>query len=287
MFPSHPIRLIATDVDGTLLDSRYRIPEVNRDAVAAARRAGLRVALCTGKTYQAIRDVIEELDLGRGEHVVLNGGGLYDPAAARVEVLRSLPPGGAEEAERRFREAGLPVAYYVPDGIRVLASDGTDFLEVAVRMGEPEPRVLASAEELADLRRRVPVVKLLTVLPQDRPDAAGVEARLAGGAPPGVRFVRTGPLFVEAIPADGGKAVGLRRLAARLGVRREEILAIGDAESDLSLFAAAGVRVAVGNAVPELRRAADRVVASHDEGGVAQAIREIALAPLEGGRPRP
>lgn len=272
------IRLIASDVDGTLLDADSRLPESNRRAVRAARRAGLAVVLCTGKSDHAIRGLVEELGLADLPHATLNGGCLYHPARDEREVLHAIPPGAAWATAARLGAAGLPVAFYAPARILALGFEGTGFARRVVEMGEPEPEPVASAEEARAALAGEPLVKLLTLLPAGAPGAAALERRLAAGAPAGVRFVRTGPEYFEAIPEGAGKGAALRRIAGLLGVRREEILAVGDAESDLALFEAAGLRVAVANAAPEVARAADITVAAAAEGGVAEAIRRLALS---------
>jgi len=273
-----PPRLLALDVDGTLVDARGALRPAVREAVAAARAAGLDVVLCTGRRFRTLRPVLEELRLD-GVAVVQNGVLVKDARSGRTLQSRALPRAVAAEAVALLREAGPPLVYVDADDA------GPDFFTE-----RPE---LAHAFQAAYLRAHAARHRVLPSLePLPGPDAVVVscmaegerlqrlrprlEAALAGR-------VRTnflvnhgfGGHILEVVAAGTGKWAALRELAAERGVAPGEIAAVGDDENDAEMLAAAGLGIAMGNAVEAARRAADLVVASHDEDGAAAAVEHV------------
>ena len=258
------IRLVASDLDGTLLRPDGTVSERTRDAVAAARRAGLTLVLVTGRPPRSLAPVAASIGVG-GIAICANGAVVWDldaatmldtsPLAAEltaglVRGLRRAIPGAlfAVELERGFgREAGW--------------ADGTL---------PPAPDALeADALELVT----DPVVKLLLRHPTMPHAEVARRAREAVGEEAVVTWA--GTQIVEISAAGVTKAWALGRLCDRLGVHREEVVAIGDMENDLAMLAWAGHAVAVANAQQNVLDAADEVTASNLDDGVAQVLERL------------
>ena len=261
------IRLLASDLDGTLLLPDETVSDRTRGALAAARAAGITVVLVSGRPPRSLGPIAERIGVG-GIAICANGAVVWDldsdtmvdwsPLAAElatklVRALRQAIPGAlfAVELERGFgREAGW--------------SDG---------------RALASSEALeADALELItgPVTKLLARHPTMAFAEVAERARAAVGDDAVVTWA--GLRLVEISAAGVTKAFALERLCRRLGIVASEVVAVGDMPNDLAMLDWAGTGVAVANAVPEVLEAADEVTATNVEDGVALLLERILAA---------
>ena len=255
-------RLLTLDVDGTLLHSDNTLSDRNRRAVAAARAGGWTVALATGKPPWAIARLAETLGLD-GPHIVANGCALWR-ADGSLELLAQIPPAGVSQALAFGAGAGLPRAVSGPAGVFCEPHWGVGDLTAALRdVGEEPPTTVADAVAVEPQPWKV---ILIVPVADPNPRVAPVE---------GGQWVRTHPHFFETLPAGAGKGEAVRRLCARLGVARRDVLAIGDGENDLDLLRWAGCGVAMAHAPAPVRAVAARVTAGNDEDGVALALESL------------
>ena len=233
-----PVRLIAVDVDGTLIEHDGTLPPARRDAVRALTAAGVPLVMATGKLWSSIRGLWELLELP-GPHVTCNGGAVVG-ADGTLHHLDPLAEDVAEEVVAVLRAREVPHAVYLADG--ALVTDRVrpehDVLEV---LGEPMPTT-------ADRDGRA-VIKVLSIL---EAEAEGDLRRLAADR---ARVQRTGHRFLEWNAPTADKAAGLRHVVAALGLSLSEVVAVGDAENDVPMLRAAGTGVAV-------RGASDAAVAA-------------------------
>jgi len=260
-----PYRLIAIDLDGTLLDSAHRLSPGSAAAIAACVARGARVVLATGRSFNSARPYIQELAL-HPPHITLNGGVLAEPETGRFTVRATLSPLQLDAVLDLLTARGIAHTVFGAGGI--YAAPGTPHLEVLEGYGEP-PAVPCAPEEL----RNVPApLKVLAFLP---PGPLDQELAIAAGAQ--VATIRSGEHFFEFVPPGVSKGAALSELMARYGVAREEVLAIGDGENDLSMFAVAGMSVAMADAPARVRAQARELTASCAAGGVALALQRLVL----------
>ena len=257
------IRLVAIDLDGTLLRTDGTVPASAREAVRAAEQAGLRVVLVTGRPPRAVRAVVEALGI-RDPVICLNGALIYDFERDQVLHHVDLPP----EVSRRVIEGLRARVPGVVFGCEVRArlhrerAWRTDF-------ADPEEVVCESAAALA----RGPVSKLLAYHPEvPYAELAALAEELAGGD---AVLADSGSHLVQLSASGADKASALERLCGQLGVRREEVAAVGDMPNDLPMLAWAGLAVAVRNAHPQVLAAADEVTGGNDEDGVVQVLERL------------
>jgi hypothetical protein len=255
-------RLLALDVDGTLLRSDNTLSDRNRQAVGAARRAGWTVVLATGKPPWAIERLAETLELP-GPHVVANGCGLWS-AGAGLELLAQIPADGVATALAFATSRNLPRAVSGPRGV---------FCEPHWRVAEVQAALEDVAEEpptqVADARAAEPQPwKVILIVPMRDPNP---EAPAVHGG----QWVRTHPRFFETLPAHASKAEAVRRLCGRMGIDRQDVVAIGDSENDVELLRWSGCGVAMAHAPAHVRQAATRTTAGNNEDGVAVALDAI------------
>jgi Cof subfamily protein (haloacid dehalogenase superfamily) len=237
------IRLVASDVDGTLLDHHGRLPAGRAAAVRRLGASGVPLVLATGKLWTSVRALIDELELA-GPHVACNGSIVFD-GEGRILDRTLLDTDVADEVTDVLRARGVVHAVYLADG--TIVTDRTDPAhDVLPLLGEPRPTVGA--------REGRGVVKVLAILPAD------AEGDLRGLAADVARVQRTGPRFLEWNARTADKATGLATVAGLLDVALADVLAVGDAENDVPMLRAAGIGVAVADASPAARAAADRVL---------------------------
>lgn len=274
------IRLIALDIDGTLLDSHWRVPEVNRDAIRRATASGVEVALVTGRRFDFALPVIEQIDSPLT--LIVSGGALVKARDGRTLVRHLLPREIAAEvlsATRPFRDATAVVfdrpraAQVVIEGLNTSNSHrrdyydrNRDFIEEVVpleaALTEDPIQVMFSGPFLL-MRRLQETLRGLSVA--DRISVAITEYESRDFA------------LIDVNRQGCTKGTTLAAWATDHGVRREEIMAVGDNFNDLEMLQAAGVPVVMGNAVDALKRMGWRLTSTNDEGGVAAAIERFAL----------
>ena len=273
-----PVRLVAVDLDGTLVRRDRTISARTRAALQECQRRGITVVVVTARRWHAAAPVIRGLGLS-GPAVVVGGGAVRSIASGRVVGGRLLPGGVVARAAAAVDAAALQPMVAIDHGELHL-------------VGDPRRDGPAAARYLARGRRiRVSSRTLLAPRPATRVLAMGGASRIAAAAracaglgaritvqdcvvpldPGGER-----PMELHVAAADKGSA--LRDLCVELDVPPGEVLAIGDAPSDLPMFAVAGTAAVMGQAEPGLRRHGAVVVPDVDADGAAWAIEHLALA---------
>ncbi len=262
------VRLIATDLDGTIVRSDGTVSDRTRGALRAAEEAGLVVALVTGRPPRWMKDIVEATG-HRGIAICANGALVYD--LHTETVIREHPMD--VEVARKLTEA---LRSAIPDVTFAIERGGGTFGHESTYRPRFEPPPDALVAELDDLLTE-PVIKVLARHEHMSPDdlhatAMAVIADLAELVT--VTFGGTDGLL-ELSAAGVTKAYGLERLAADQGIGADEVIAFGDMPNDLPMLAWAGHAVAVANAHPDVIDMADEVTASNDEDGVAIVIERI------------
>ncbi|HEY8394472.1 MAG TPA: HAD family hydrolase [Thermaerobacter sp.] len=270
-------RLIALDVDGTLLDSRGELRPRVRDAVRAAVAAGHIVVLATGRRWVATRPLARELGL-TAPCIVHNGAVAVDPVTDQPVWKQPLPREFLRQAVLRARELGGSLFFHDldhPHGDRMLYEPGARlpkaswFFE-AGRLTQEVPdlldwldvgavRLLFRAEEKTAAAYRVWVT-----------GTWGNETRVLYGPE-----LEENLYAVEIAEAAVCKGWAVERLAAQFHIPAERVVAIGDWDNDIEMLQFAGLGVAMANGSPAARAAARRVTLSNDEDGVAVVLEEL------------
>lgn len=274
-------RLIAADVDGTLVDDRRRIPPAVLEALAEARSAGCRLTLATGRMYPSVLPFAEAIETD-APLILYNGAALVERRSRRVTYRRCLPLADAQLALTLLKRFPLHVNLYAGEGLYIE--------RVTPAAAESMVKDGVTAEAVGDLLAflQEDPVKLLCIGEPVTLEAFRVaflaeraRRRLPGGPP---HLVRSEPTYLEVLPPGVNKGVALAELARQLAIPLEAVVAFGDNLNDLEMVEVAGLGVAVGNAHPDLKARADLVVGTNNEGGMAAVIREVILAGREGGR---
>jgi Cof subfamily protein (haloacid dehalogenase superfamily) len=264
--PAFPYRLIATDLDGTLLRSDDTVSERTRAALNAACARGAVHVVVTGRGVPWTKHVLEDLGY-QGLAVCGQGSQVYDAGSGRLLTSVTLDRRVAELALAKIEKEVGPLAL-------AASRDGVDG-EVVVGPGyRPQEGPLPSVpfEDRAELWAQ-PLNKLYLQHPELGDDALAKAAREAAGDL--VAVTMSGEDIVEMLPLGLSKAKGLALAARRLKARSAETLAFGDMPNDIPMFAWSGHGVAMENAHEELLSVADEVTSSNDEEGIALVLERL------------
>ncbi|MEW1909882.1 HAD family hydrolase [Kitasatospora sp. NPDC085895] len=270
MTPTTPRpRLIATDLDGTLLCSGGTVSDRTAAALAAAERAGLQVVFVTGRPPRWMAQLSGHIG-GHGVAICSNGGAVVD--VRRGELLETFPL-GTEEAlavVRALRERlpGTAFAFEFPGGF----AREPEYTLVMWESDKEHP--VADAEKLIADGRVDGLFKLLAKHSDLDPDTFLVRAREAAGHL--AEITRSSPVSLLEISAAGvTKASTLARWCGEQGIDRSEVVAFGDMPNDLEMLAWAGASYAVANAHPDVLAAVAQHTVSNEDDGVAAVIETL------------
>lgn len=261
-----PYRLVATDLDGTLLNTAETVSARNLAALAAVTAAGARHIIVTGRSAGWARPVFDEIGY-TGLAVCGQGAQVYDAGAHKLLTSLTLDRQLAAVALAKIEaEIGPLVVAANQDGLdgEVLAGPG-----YRLKIGSDLPVTQVAADRLFD----APISKLYIQHPELDDDALAETAHRVAGALVGVTLA--GPGIVEILPLGLTKATGLAIAARRLGARAAQTIAFGDMPNDIPMLNWAGYGVAMANAHENLRAVADEITVSNDEDGVAVVLEQV------------
>ncbi len=261
--------LVAIDVDGTLLDSQNNLSDETAAAIHAVRDCGIGVTLVSGRSHLPLRQLLHRLEL---QQPFIGSGGAYiaDPTTGQV-IEHSL-------LDRRDVEVVV--------GLARAAHVGIFFEEQDRLIGEASAEIIKSIRAISG----VEVIETPDILhvTQEAPTKMFMTSEHAVLVPLeqeirqrnlNVNLVFSAPIYLEATRQGANKGYAINRLSAHLGIPLDRIAVIGDGGNDVSMFQIAGLAIAMGNAPPEVKAAADVVAPSNDANGVAWALRELILKP--------
>ncbi|TWE18735.1 hypothetical protein FB465_3823 [Kitasatospora atroaurantiaca] len=269
-------RLIATDLDGTLLCTGGTVSERTAAALAAAEAAGIQVVFVTGRPPRWMQQVSPHIG-GHGVAICSNGGAIVD--VRRGELLETFPLAVADTltviTTLRAELPGTAFAFEHPRGWA--REPGYE-----LRMwGDDEEHAVAPAEELLADGRVDGLFKLLAKHPDLDPDEFLARARRVAGHL--AEITRSAPVPLLEISSLGvTKASTLASWCREQGIDRSEVLAFGDMPNDLEMLAWAGSSYAVANAHPEVLAAVAQHTVSNEQDGVAAVVEELLLSTPQG-----
>jgi Cof subfamily protein (haloacid dehalogenase superfamily) len=271
---TYPYDLVAIDVDGTLVNSENHLTEATKAAVQAVMSQNIGVTLVSGRARLTMAPFLAELGItlpfisSSGAHIIdpISNQTLYYSAVPTevlsviVEHARAVPaPIIFQESERIFYEGSQELLRDLSETYKIDIAVASNFMQVDdILQVHAEPTKVYMCHDPAIVQ--------------------GIEAKLKQYHFP-IYMTYSAPPYLEITSASATKGEAIQRLAQHLDIPLERILAIGDSRNDLSMFEVVGKRVAMGNAVPEVRAAADLIAPTNDEDGVAWTLHNIVLQP--------
>ena len=264
-----PIRMIALDLDGTLLRSDSTVSERTIRAVRQAREKGVVVAIATGRMYATASPYAKLLGLGDIPMMLYAGGLIQTVESKKILFEQAIGEDDAAELLAMGKARGWQMQTYIDDVLRVAAYDkwiqdyeatthshavvcGDDFYAV---QGRPN-KILSRGEHDALAARKEEIEKAM---------------------PGRFNILFSDPTFLEILPKGVNKGVCLHRLGRLFDVSAGQIMAVGDSPNDLDMLKEAGLSIAMDNASPAVKAVVDYVTKSNDDDGVAAAIERFVL----------
>jgi len=278
------IRLLAVDIDGTLLDSRGLVPEAHRAALAAAIAAGIKVALVTGRSFHFTRPLASALGLPLT--LIVNNGAVVKNSAGGTEMRQLLAREVARHVLQKTRafEDSVAIVFDRPpdDETRQVIFERMDWSHPN-RRGYYERNkafIAAAPATLAETLTEDPIQVMFNGSVEPMRALAGRLRALAGAERYTVavtEYVHRDFSLVDVNDARCSKGTTHARWVERLGFTRGDVMAVGDNLNDVEMLDFAGTAVVMGNATDAIKRRGYWVTETNDEGGLANAINLHAL----------
>ena len=270
-----PFRLIALDINGTLLDERSQLPAINRDAVAEAAARGIEIALVTGRRYDFATPIARQFPCPLT--MIVNNGALVKSSAGDTHFVNLLPRGIAArvlDEAAAFRDLAS-VCFNRPRENQVIYEriDWEDPLRGGYFQRNRE--YLAEMSPLRDCLTEDPIQVMFTGYANQVREVESFLTKLPLASEYSLAMTvydKRDFGLVDVIAAGCSKGATLAEWVRRRGWSREDVMAIGDNLNDMEMLQFAGLPVVMGNSVPELKTLGWRETLSNDQGGVAAAI---------------
>lgn len=263
------IKLVALDLDGTLLDEGLQFTPRVAESIQTAIEQGIYVTLATGRAFKSARPFAEMLGITT-PIIGYQGGIIGDPVSGAILKEHTMGADVAHAAVSQAEREDLDMSLY--------AGESVYFRELRW------PRefydrwfglTLHHAPNLHAVIDQMPPMKFIIVA--EPPDADAIEARWKRDFDGRLHIVRSHRLFVEGNPPGVSKGTALAWLAERLGIPQASVMTVGDNDNDRAMIEWAGVGVAMGDGAPSLQAIADWVAPSQAEDGVAAALERFVL----------
>lgn len=264
------IKLVAIDMDGTLLNSNHVIAPQNIPIIKKASASGVQVVLATGRPLTGLTAELETLGLTGADHyVVAFNGSLVQSATGQILsstafsyddylVLHNL----ATQYRLNLNIENNEAIYTTSRDINTVVSTESYLLDLPIKVRRLEE---ISPELLMPKCMYIDDAEKISYFMQELPVA--MKQRY--------NFLASDRNYIDVMPKTATKGAGLAQLGQHLNIGADEMMAIGDQKNDLSMLDYVGLPVAMGNAVPEVKAVAKFATASNDEGGVGQAIEKV------------
>ena len=279
------IKLIASDMDGTLLNNNHVIPKENLEAIKKAQEMGVKFAISTGRMYEDVKPLLDECGL-RCQCIVLNGGEYIDEDGNVLEGIYI----GKEEAREiinMIKNEDIVAEIYTSDGLytvntkedaltevayRIIAFDPETSFEDAMKIAKTHPhfvnlKYIKDVEEF--LNSNIKIGKFVAFY-NDEETTAKVKSKLE--AIEGLAITSTFTKNIEINNKEAQKGLILAKVAEKMGIKREEVMVLGDSFNDYSMFTEFTESFAMENAIPQIRQIAKYITDTNDNAGVAKAI---------------
>ena len=271
------IKLIAIDIDGTLLNDDRKITPAVYQALKAAEAQGVRIVLCTGRPLTGVQDLLTELDLFTDNDFVITYNGSLVQKTKDQAIISEFGLSHEDYAfvEMTARQLGVHLHVETQDTMFTANRDISPYTVYEAFLVNMPLKYRTPEEMTPDLN----IIKMMMI---DEPALLdSVIPQLPATLTEQYNVVKSAPFFLEVLNKKAHKGAAVKKLAEHLGIDQSEVMAIGDNENDLTMVEYAGIGVAMANATENVRNMADVITASNEEDGVAKVINEYVLQTKE------
>ena len=263
------IKCIITDIDQTLTDAKMKLTPRTLEAAGKARAQGIQIVLCSGRPFPGMRDYLEALGLNQRAYcsVGFNGGVLYENGTGTVLRAAFFEPEILREIVDELRRVNVNFHLESPSSI-VTGLNPVKHYTVRDSFITNMPLEVAKFE---DLLQWSDICKIMIADKPETLDSLVLPERLKTKA----KFVRSRPYYLEVVPLNVHKGLGVEVVAARYQLKKAEILGVGDGLNDLELLEASGMKVAMENGADALKQIADVIAPPHDQDCFARLLEAL------------
>lgn len=265
-------KLIALDMDGTLLNSQKLISPRTKQAIEQARQQGIKVVLASGRPIDGMRDKLEELKLTTNDDYVLyyNGSMVANVGTGEIIHQQIIDGKAAKRIALLAQQWGLNThAFSQIYGL--ITPKISQYTELEANINGLNVTEM-DFQQLADDH---PIIKAMIVGEPAKLSQAIEQLPIQWRQE--FTVVQSAPFFLEFLNTASNKGIGVQAIAEHLGIQANEVICMGDAENDHHMLHYAGLGIAMENAMEETKRIADHITLSNDQDGVAVAIERFAL----------
>jgi len=264
-----PVRLLITDVDGTLVTQRKVLTARSRHAVERLRDAGIALAVTSGRPPRGMAMLVTPLELTT-PIATFNGGMIVAPELTTVLEQRTIP----------VDVAGDVVDYLLASGLDVWVYRGTDWFirdASAPHVAREQATVRFEPTVERDLRSVLDGAVKITAVSDDGELMARCRSELLRRVGTRAAASLSQPYYLDVTHPDANKGMVVRVFSRLLDIPIDQIATIGDGANDVLMFAIAGTSIAMGNASPDVQRAAQHITTSNEDEGFAMAVESFIL----------
>lgn len=263
-------KMIALDLDGTLTNSEKKITKRTYDRLTEAQERGICVVLASGRPDLGMSRLADELHLDKYGGYVLsfNGAKIINWKTKEIVYALPVPETSLKKICHICAEHDLPLLAHENDHLIVEQPENPYIIEEAW-INQMQIKKISSYEEYVNF----PIYEFIAV--GDGAYLAEKEPVVKAYLEPECAVYRSTPYFLEIVGQGVDKAEGICRLTEMLGMSMKEVIACGDGYNDISMVERAGLGVAMENAEPEVKEAADYITASNDEDGIAVLLEDV------------
>lgn len=267
-------KLIALDMDDTLLTSQKTISDTNKEMIQKALSKGIKVVLCSGRTHNAVVDYAKELGIdGADQYMITNGGAIIENLAGKIIYQRMMSNDFYRQFVHFIKENDLH--YNVVDNQGNTYTSQSDWFDKYTIMQAYENDNGLFVREPDDLPANFEITK--AIINGDEKKLNAITPMVNDKFAKDYFVVRTGVGFLEIFPKDVNKGNAIKILAKDLNLDLSEVMAMGDRDNDIPMLKIVGKGIAMGNGMPQVKAAADFVTADNNHSGVGLAIEKFAL----------
>lgn len=265
-------KVLVLDIDGTLTNSNKEITPATKKGIQTILEHGHKVILASGRPTPGMRRYEKELELEKygGYLLSFNGGRIVECRTGEIVYQRILPlsiiPGLYAFAQKN----GCGLVTYFGDSV-LSAFEPDEYVELESRINGMPIKVVENFVDFVDFD----INKCLLTAPVDK--APELEKQLQEKYGDIVSVYRSEPFFIEIMPQNVDKATSLDKMLEKVGLTKENAICCGDGFNDISMIKYAGMGVAMGNAQPAVKEAADYITGTNDEDGLVQVIDEFIM----------
>lgn len=261
------IKLVAIDLDGTLVNSDLQISDKDIESIKKCRQNGVIVTIVTGRSIRSVGEITDMLDL-EGLHLASSGSAIINEKLKIYKALK-IPKKMVKKIVRSSREWDKAIVSHTSDGFLKYEKyyPELEYIAENKKLFKEVKDILAS-DILTDTLQ-------MTVLINEDDEFNHYLKEIAGEA---VKIRRAGPYFLNILNKKAGKLFGIKEILKETGVKKEDLMVIGDTELDIGIIKYAGIGVAMGNASRRVKDAADYISSSNNKSGVSKAINKYILS---------